>query len=78
MPLICLFTEPNKHGDRDVIRFPAFNEKYLQEYPWNPAASLGRIQVIVTEAVQRDPTTHSLEHIKNVAAFSFCHAPLGR
>ncbi|KAL0767380.1 hypothetical protein CaCOL14_010230 [Colletotrichum acutatum] len=68
--------KPNKHGDRDLIRFPAFNEKYLQEYSWNPAASLGRIQVIVTEAVQRDPTTLSLDHIKNVAAFSFCHAPL--
>ncbi|KAG7059527.1 NADH dehydrogenase (ubiquinone)-like protein [Colletotrichum scovillei] len=68
--------KPNKHGDRDLIRFPAFNEKYLQEYSWNPAVSLGRIQVIVTEAIQRDPTTLSLDHIKNVAAFSFCHAPL--
>ncbi|KAI3559050.1 hypothetical protein CABS01_13679 [Colletotrichum abscissum] len=68
--------KPNKHGDRDLIRFPAFNEKYLREYSWNPAASLGRIQVIVTEAVQRDPTTLSLDHIKNIAAFSFCHAPL--
>ncbi|KAK1637506.1 hypothetical protein BDP81DRAFT_405590 [Colletotrichum phormii] len=68
--------KPNKHGDRDVIRFPAFNERYLQENGWNPAASLGRIQVIITEAYQRDPTTLSLDPIKNVAAFSFCHAPL--
>ncbi|OHE98425.1 hypothetical protein CORC01_06216 [Colletotrichum orchidophilum] len=68
--------KPNKFGNQDAIRFPAFNEKYLQEHSWNPAAWLGRIQVIITEAFLRDSATFPLERIKNVVAFSFCHAPL--
>ncbi|KAI9158061.1 hypothetical protein HJFPF1_06048 [Paramyrothecium foliicola] len=65
----------SKNGDLEGLKFPAFRQELLQQNYWSPADDLGRIKVIISEGFPRDSISMPIERVKNVAAFSFQHAP---
>lgn len=70
--------EYSKNGDLEPLRFPQFRQELLQQNFWSAADNLGRIKIIISEGFPRDSMTLPLERVKNVVAFSFQHAPLGK
>ena len=62
----------------EPLKFPAFQRELLQQNYWSPADDLGRIKLIISEAFPRDSASTPKERIKNVVAFAFQHAPLGK
>lgn len=75
-----LMTAPefSKNGDLEPLKFPLFNKEILQQNYWSPADDLGRIKIVISEGFPRDSLTMPIERVKNVVAFSFQHAPLGK
>lgn len=67
-----------KNGELELLRFPPFRSELLQQSYWNPADELGRIKIVVSECFPRDSVTVPTERVKNIVAFSFQHAPLGK
>lgn len=65
-------------GNLDSLKFPNFRRELLNHSYWSPADSLGRIKVVISESCPRDSPSLPLERLKNVIAFSFQHAPLGK
>lgn len=70
--------EFSKNGDLELLKFPPFRQELLQQDHWNPADDLGRIKLLISEGFPRDSFTTPVERVKNIVAFSFQHAPLGR
>ena len=68
----------NKNGELEPLRFPAFHQELLTRNYWNAGDDLGRIKVVIAEGLLRDSTAMPFDRIKNVVAFSFQHAPLGK
>lgn len=72
------FPEFTKNGDLEVLKFPQFRSELLRQSYWSPADEVGRIKIIVSEGFPRDSLTMPIERVKNIIAFSFQHAPLGK
>jgi hypothetical protein len=68
----------NKSGEMECLKFPIFHHELLAQSYWNAGDELGRIKVVIAEGCVRDPLSATLDRIKNIAAFSFQHAPLGK
>lgn len=75
---LTAFTDFTKNGDLEVLKFPQFRSEVLRQSYWSPADEVGRIKIIVSEGFPRDSLTVPIERIKNLVAFSFQHAPLGK
>jgi hypothetical protein len=73
-----LWTEFSKSGGLQALRFPSFREELLRQSYWSPADDIGRIKIIISEGFPRESLSMPLERVKNIVAFSFQHAPLGR
>ncbi|PSR81298.1 hypothetical protein BD289DRAFT_484497 [Coniella lustricola] len=74
--LISASSVINLHGEREPLKFPSFRRELLHQNHWNPGDDLGRIKVIISEGFPRDSSSNPIERIKNVAVFSFQHAPM--
>lgn len=70
--------EVTKSGELAPLRFPPFRNEVLHQSYWNPADDFGRIKVILSEAFPRDSLSVPVQRVKNIVAFSYQHAPLGR
>jgi hypothetical protein len=68
----------NKNGEMERLKFPVFHHELLTQSYWNAGDELGRIKVVIAEGLSRDPLSTTLDRIKNIVAFSFQHAPLGK
>jgi hypothetical protein len=68
----------DKNGEMESLKFPFFHREMLTQSYWNAGDELGRIKVVIAEGFSRDPLSTTLDRIKNVVAFSFQHAPLGK
>lgn len=55
-----------------------FQKEILQQNYWSPADDLGRIKLVISEGFPRDSLSMPIERVKNLVAFSFQHAPLGK
>ncbi|KAK8144430.1 hypothetical protein G3M48_005835 [Beauveria asiatica] len=64
-------------GELPLI-FPDFQRELLNQSFWSPADDLGRIKVVISERYPRESLSVPFERLKNIVAFSFQHAPLGR
>jgi hypothetical protein len=71
-------SEFTKNGDLEILKFPQFRSELLRQSYWSPADEVGRIKIIISEGFPRDSLTVPTERIKNIIAFSFQHAPLGK
>lgn len=60
------------------MRFPAFHKELLSQSYWNAGDDFGRIKLVISEGFAREHLAYPYERVKNVAAFSFQHAPLGK
>ncbi|TLS21117.1 uncharacterized protein PpBr36_10484 [Pyricularia pennisetigena] len=77
----CLITttfEFTKSGELEPFRFPPFRRELLYHDHWHPSDDIGRIKIVISEGFPRDSLTNPIERVKNVVAFSFQHAPLGK
>lgn len=70
--------EFTKNGDLETLRFPPFRSEVLRQNYWSPGDEVGRIKIVISEGFPRDSLTVPIERVKNIVAFSFQHAPLGR
>lgn len=68
----------DKNGEMESLKFPLFHREMLTQSYWNAGDELGRIKVVIAEGCLRDPLSTTLNRIKNIVAFSFQHAPLGK
>lgn len=68
----------NKHGDPESLKFPSFHRDLLTQSHWSAADDYGRIKLVISEGFPRESLSMPFERIKNVVAFSFQHAPLGK
>ena len=68
----------SKMTDFEPLKFPCFRQELLQQNWWLPADELGRIKIVLSEGFPRNSVTTPFERIKNIVAFSFQHAPLGK
>lgn len=66
-----------KNGILELLKFPTFQREILYQTHWGPDDDMGRIKIILSESFPRDSQSAPLERVKNVAVFSFQHAPLG-
>jgi hypothetical protein len=65
-------------GDFEPLGFPPFHRELLTQSYWNASDDLGRIKVVIAEGFPRESQTMPFERIRNIVAFSFQHAPLGK
>ncbi|KAG8533712.1 uncharacterized protein KY384_001453 [Bacidia gigantensis] len=65
----------DKNGKTDQLRFPAFHVQMLQQTWIDPSEPMGRIKLIISEGLQSFGTLE-FKKKRNVAMFSFQHAPL--
>ncbi|EXJ92566.1 hypothetical protein A1O3_01118 [Capronia epimyces CBS 606.96] len=75
----ALEAEVLEFGDRH-LRFPPFHKEILQQPHWEPAESLGRVKVVISEGVSRETTPPAaldsvFDRLRDVVIFSFQHAP---
>lgn len=68
----------SKNGELEPLKFPAFRSELLEQNYWSPADELGRIKLVISEGFPRDSPALPMERVKNLVAFSFQHAPLGK
>ncbi len=73
-----MLLEFTKNGDLEVLKFPQFRSELLRQSYWSPADEVGRIKIVISEGFPRDSLTVPIERVKNIVAFSFQHAPLGK
>lgn len=67
----------DKNGDFEKLKFPGFHKEVLSQSYWSAGDDLGRIKIVLAEGFGRDNLSYPFDRIKNIAAFSFQHAPLG-
>jgi hypothetical protein len=70
--------EFSKIGELEPLKFPPFHQEVLQQEYWSAADDFGRVKIIISEGFPRDSLTLPIERMKNIVAFSFQHAPLGK
>lgn len=86
LKLCCQFltfeccTEITKSGElaQKRLKFPSFKKESLKTSHWNAGDDMGKIMVILSEGFPRDSVTTPFERVKNVVAFTFRYAPLGK
>ena len=66
---------PSDVGVKSLL-FPAFHNEILAQNWWSAAESVGRIKVTIAEGVRRDMRDPPFVRFRNVATFSFQHAPI--
>lgn len=66
----------DKEGQFTPLRFPAFHQEILHQSHWEAGEMLGRIRIVIAEGVYCPKKRPPFEHVKDVLAFSFQHAPL--
>lgn len=75
---LWLSSEFTKSGELEPFRFPSFRRELLYHDHWHPSDDIGRIKIVISEGFPRDSLSNPIERVKNVVAFSFQHAPLGK
>ncbi len=70
--------EFTKNGELEPLKFPDFRRELLYQNHWNPGDDVGRVKIVISEGFPRDSLTTPIERVKNVVAFSFQHAPMGK
>jgi hypothetical protein len=68
----------DKNGEFEKLKFPTFHRELLSQDYWSAGDDFGRIKLIISEGFTREHLTYPYERIKNIACFSFQHAPLGK
>ncbi|KAL9625428.1 MAG: hypothetical protein Q9160_000491 [Pyrenula sp. 1 TL-2023] len=66
----------DKEGQLTPLKFPAFHQEILHQSHWDAGELLGRIRIVIAEGIYSSKKTNHFEHVKDVLAFSFQHAPL--
>lgn len=77
MPLLTTkFTELDRNGNQDSLRFPSFHEEVLHHPHWDAGETYGRIRVVIAEGFTRPHRSPPFERVRDVIIFSYQHAPL--
>lgn len=69
----------DKNGQMELLGFPPFHEDLITQGWWDAGQDLGRIKVIIAEGIAQQTSYHmTWERKRNIVAFAFVHAPLGK
>jgi hypothetical protein len=74
--LTVIFSDVDKNGNQDSLRFPPFHQEILQQSHWDAGELHGRVRVTISEGFSRPRRSPPFERVKDIIAFSFQHAPL--
>lgn len=74
--LTASFSDVDKTGNQDSLRFPPFHQEILEQRHWDAAELYGRIRVVIAEGFCRPHRYPPFERVKEIVAFAFQHAPL--
>ena len=71
----------NRQGGQ--LLFPQFHRSITQQPHWEPSDLIGRIKLVITEGVIREidvveTATAGIDRLRDIASFSFQHAPLSK
>lgn len=75
---LLTIAELDRNGNQDSLRFPMFHEELLHQAHWDAGDMYGRIRVVISEGFTRPLRNPPFERVRDLIAFSYQHAPLGK